>query len=33
MIALNLDIGDAECDSLVAAWTAFLAEYGMVLPR
>ncbi|MCX7380424.1 MAG: aminotransferase class III-fold pyridoxal phosphate-dependent enzyme [Alphaproteobacteria bacterium] len=33
MIALNLDICDAECDSFVAAWTAFLAEYGTVLPR
>jgi glutamate-1-semialdehyde 2,1-aminomutase len=33
MIALNLDIGDAECDAFVAAWSAFLADYASVLRR
>ena len=33
MIALNLDIGDAECDGFIAAWSAFLADYAAVLRR
>jgi glutamate-1-semialdehyde 2,1-aminomutase len=33
MIALSLDIGDAEGDAFVAAWSAFLADNADVLRR